>query len=66
LRIADGGDERAVALLAVIHACGLHRAYFKDLTRRDREHRIRRLVRRHWAWRAARSCVAVASLPAGW
>ena len=63
LRFADG-DERTIALLAVVHACGLHRAYFKDLTRRERERQIRSLVRRHWAWRAARSCVAAASLSA--
>jgi hypothetical protein len=36
-------DERTTALLALVHACELHRAYFKDRSRRERERQIRAL-----------------------
>jgi hypothetical protein len=51
-------DERTTALLALVHACELHRAYFKDRSRRERERQIRGLVDGHWVWRAAQRCVA--------
>jgi Golgi phosphoprotein 3 (GPP34) len=57
-------DERTTALLALLHACGLHRDYFKDLTHREREQRVQRLARRHWAWRATTNCLATISTPA--
>jgi hypothetical protein len=51
---AGKADERTTALLAVVHASGVHRGYFKDLDPRERERRITNLVGAHWVWRVAR------------
>jgi hypothetical protein len=58
-------DERTRALLAVVHGCGVDRAYFKNMSRREREHRIRRLIRQHWARRAIKDGLPVINMPTG-
>ena len=63
-RALGGGeaDEATIALLAIVHACGLHRAYFKNFDRRQREQRISHLVGGHWAGRATRQCLDVVTV----
>jgi Golgi phosphoprotein 3 (GPP34) len=45
----DGADDRTIALLAIMHSCGMHRRWFRDLSTRERERRIRHLTRGNWA-----------------
>lgn len=51
-------DESTTTLLAIVGACGLHRKYFKDLDRGEREQRIRHLVSGHWAWQTTKRCLS--------
>ena len=59
---AGEADGWTAALLAIVHACGVHRAYFRNLNRRERERRIRRIADKHWSHRAAASAVTARNL----
>jgi hypothetical protein len=47
-------DERTTAALAVMHAYGLHRPWFRNLSRREREQRFQMIIRDSWITRRAR------------
>jgi hypothetical protein len=51
----DGvADEPSAVLLGVMRAYGLHRSYFRDLSRRERERVIQRAIGDHWVGVAVR------------
>jgi Golgi phosphoprotein 3 (GPP34) len=47
-------DERTTAALAVMHAYGLHRPWFRNLSRREREQRFQMIIHDSWITRRAR------------
>ena len=62
---AGRADDRTTALLAVMQACQVHRAYFKDWDEREREQRVQALTAGHWVGAALRRHLGAATTTAG-